>query len=552
VPYRYHLTFVLLLCFSSAAFVEPKSDSSLLRKLECGRAVNDVAFSPDGSILAAACGRWSGWGGIRLWNTSDWTATDLGQGEGNQSFYQKVAVSPSGNLVAGITESGVLSIWRIAPAGKLRSRVIAKDIPESLAFLSEDKAIVLTGGLLYEVDLKTGVTKVVAGRVQRIGVSPSRMHIAVATKQTLQLRRLPGYVTEKTLPSDFPFFAEFTPDETALVTGGAGIAAGKSVEFRSLPSGELQHEITQFRAGIFAASISHSGKSLLLAGGSYGSGGDLSSWSLPDAAQTGYRSFGKMPFESVAWSPDDSYFAAGSADGYVVLYRTADFRGPEVREQEESLCATVISEDGHPALRPLSQVPTPNRFPLTWAWGMKIDGNPDWATDGAAVSVEKWAVSASAGEDTAIVHKAQVVSRSPDSILVGDISNPGWNRGLLVRVYADNQLIASTNPGKCLAYGRLGDVAPGVTFDELRAQLDIKRFGSMPAEPLTRSVDHFRMKFISRVQAGTSETKSDAPGSKEFDELYATLLQMLVPVAKLAPSLELPPLRGLAVPGPRK
>jgi len=546
---RYYvcLTLALGVGLSSLAFGQIETRSAIIRKLDCGRAVNDVAFSQDGIILAAACGRWSGWGGIRLWKTTDWTVTDLGEGEGEKYFCDRIAVSPSGGMIAGISTSGVLSLWQIATGKKVTHVRVSTD-PESIQFLNEDKLVVLAGNVLYDVAVKTGTRKVIARGVQAAGVSPTRDLIAVATKSTLQLRRPPGYKIEKNLPSNFPFFARIAPDETLLVTGGGGIGGRKSVEIRSLPSGELKYDLTKFRAGVFAASISHSGKSVLLAGGSYGSGGDLSAWSLPEALQIGYRSFGKMPFESVAWAPDDSYFAAGSADGYVVLYAAADFRGPAVKDQEESICGTIVAEEGHPTLRPLTQVPTPNRRPMMWAWGLSVDGTPDWATDGTAVAVENWALSSTAGEDTAIVREAKVVSRSPESIVIGDISNPGWNRGLLIRIYGDNQFAASTNLGKCLTFGRLADVVPGVTFGSLLSKLETKAFNAMPAEPLTRGMDHFRMRFISQVNGKNSETRSDAPGSKEFDDLYATLLEMLSPVAKLAGPLEMAPIRGLAVP----
>lgn len=542
------ITLAVIVCFSSAAFGQAKGDSAIPKKLNCGRAVNDVAFSPDGSFLVAACGRWSGWGGIRLWRTRDWAATDLAQGEGDEHFYDRVAISPSGNLVAGVTQPGILRFWRTATGDKLREVGIGNENPESLAFTNEDSVIVLARELLYEVSVKTGTKKIVAKGVRTVGVAARRTEMAVATKKALQLLRLPGYEIEKTLSSDLPFFAKFASDETLLLTGGGGIVGHKSVEIRSLPSGELRHELKQFRAGVFAASISHAGNSVLLAGGSYGSGGDLSAWSLPGGVQTGYRSFGEMPFESVDWAPDDSYFAAGSTDGYVVLYKTADFKGPEVKDQNERMCATVANEKGNRTLRPLAQVPTPNRLPMMWAWGLRVDGSPDWAIDGAAVAVEKWAISRSAVEDTAIVQEAKVVSRSPESIIIGDISNPGWNRGLLIRIYRDDQVIASTNSGTCLTYGRLRDIAPGATFVSLQSQLQAKAFNTIPAEPLTRGVDHFRIKFISEVKDGNSETRSDAPRSKEFDDLYAALLRRLAPIAKLAPPLEMPPIRGLAVP----
>ena len=41
-------------------------------------------------------------------------------------------------------------------------------------------------------------------------------------------------------------------------------------------------ELTNFRSGLFSAATSHSGELLVLAGGGYGEGGDLSIWTLKD------------------------------------------------------------------------------------------------------------------------------------------------------------------------------------------------------------------------------------------------------------------------------
>ena len=66
-------------------------------------------------------------------------------------------------------------------------------------------------------------------------------------------------------------------------------------------------EISQFRSGLFALAIAHSGKLFALGGGSYGPGGDLSVWSLSEAEEVAFVSFGQFPIEGLAFSPDDTY-----------------------------------------------------------------------------------------------------------------------------------------------------------------------------------------------------------------------------------------------------
>src|SRR5882724_12045539 len=76
-------------------------------------------------------------------------------------------------------------------------------------------------------------------------------------------------------------------------------------------------KLSDFRNGLFALAVSHSEKLFAVAGGDYGSGGDLSLWTLSDVQEVGYVSFGEFPIQALAFNPDDSILAAGSDDGFV-------------------------------------------------------------------------------------------------------------------------------------------------------------------------------------------------------------------------------------------
>src|ERR1051326_3359638 len=64
------LKLLLLSLLTVAPWHAQTVDGPLLAKLECPDRVKDVAFSPDGKLLAAGF-RWNSQGGVRVWNVAD-------------------------------------------------------------------------------------------------------------------------------------------------------------------------------------------------------------------------------------------------------------------------------------------------------------------------------------------------------------------------------------------------------------------------------------------------------------------------------------------------
>jgi hypothetical protein len=93
--------------------------------------------------------------------------------------------------------------------------------------------------------------------------------------------------------------------------------------------------------------------------------------------------------------------------------------------------------------------------------------------------------------------------------IFGDVHNPGWNEGFIVKVYGTGDFIAASNSGECLAYGSLNTTTTS-SFAALKTRLLAEGFLSVPRNPLTRGLDHYGTRFIELFDERGSELRSDA------------------------------------------
>ena len=86
-------------------------DGPLLAKLECPDRVKDVAFSPDGKLLAPGFG-WNSQGGVRVWNVADRKVLAiLSTGNNDGANVECIAFSPDGKLLAAANWNGDVLVW---------------------------------------------------------------------------------------------------------------------------------------------------------------------------------------------------------------------------------------------------------------------------------------------------------------------------------------------------------------------------------------------------------------------------------------------------------
>lgn len=516
------LTVVLCAAHLTAAQAAADAPEALFARLEVeDHRVQSVAFSPDGRLLAAGYGFYDD-GGVTIWRVADHSVVaTLLDGKSSKAGIECVAFSPDGNLFAAASDRGDVMLWTVGNWRSHKTLLTKRGDTTDLSFSPDGNALAFStedAAILY--DLKSGGAVVIAKgggfgkNINGVSFSPDGRFVVVCEDRAIRLWDVAGRKIVKVFePASGGFFGRLSPDGGHVVAGGGAVYGRKSVEIWDFKEGRRVSELTDFRAGLFALSISNSGRLFAVAGGDYGSGGgDLSLWSLDGPRELGFVSFGDFPIEGVAFSPDDKLLAAASESGFVLLYSVERMRGPHVKAQDFALCGEVAREGGKTFIVPISKVPTPMSIDFVFPWKLEI-ANADVLTEavGSPVVFEDWAIESGAADDRARVRKFRTLKqRAGDSehVTFGDVQNPGWGEGFVVKVYGDGNFVAASNSGKCLSYGNLSRL--NADYESLKKRLLSEGLVEVPVNPLTLGVDHYRTRFIEMTADGVPELRSDA------------------------------------------
>ncbi len=519
---------LLLAAFLPIAFLKAqkidKPNNALIVKFKSpDHRVQDVAFSPDGKLIAAGYGFYDD-GGITVWNIADKAIVAAPLGAKYKSGIERVAFSSDGKLFAAASDRGDVLLWTVGswrtPKTVLTKRGDTTDLsfsPDStkIAYSSDKAAIVY--------DVVSGKTTVVAtarndfDSFTGISFSPDGKSVIVCGGNSIRVwDAAAGKIVKEIKPASSGFFGRLSPDGKHIISGGGAVYGEKSVEIRNFPDGRKINELTDFRDGLFALAISHSGKLFAVGGGTYGSDNSLSVWNLEEATERGFASSGDFPIQGLDFSRDDRYLAAADESGYVLIYDVERFRGAQVKKQDTALCGEIAVEDGKTYIVPLSKVPTPMRAGFQFPWRLEIVNTDSVTTlTDFPVVFQNWSIESSAGADRARVAKFKPLLSEPQSskiksdyIIFGAVQNPGWNEGFVAKLFADGSFVAADNSGKCLSYGNVKQL--GADFQTVKKRLTESGFLAVPKEPLTLGADHYRTLFIEVKSDGASELRSDA------------------------------------------
>lgn len=514
------LTLILLAATGGLAQTGGKPSDALLSKFKTpDRRIRDVAFSPDGRLLAAGYG-FSDEGGITIWNVADHSViVNLLVGTKAAVGIPRITFSEDGKLLVAATQKGEVIVWTVGQWRTrktiLRQRGDPRDLVCSrtmLGFTSDDVALVynLNTAEVTVLASKAGPGDLFSG----ISFTPDEKLVAVTGRHGTTLWDIE---TKKQLinweAKSFGFFGRLSSAGTYLIAGGGPVFGKKLVQIWNVKEKKLINELADFRGGLFSMSISHSERLVALGGGDYSESGDLSVWSIEDAREIGYASFGTSPIHSLAFSPDDNILAAGSEDGYVLLYAVDRLAGPVVKKQDSLLCGEIVIEGNRAFVRSMAKVPLP-MSDFRYPWKLEIiNADAVAGVTGSPVVLQDWSIESTAGKDRARIKDFRLLLEdrargNSDHLLFGFVQNPGWDQGFVAKLYGDGRFVAASTTGKCLAYGSLDDLK--TNFTTVRNRLISNGLIDIPINPLTLGVDHYSTAFIEVTLNGVPELRSDA------------------------------------------
>ncbi|HEX8494979.1 MAG TPA: hypothetical protein VF658_19215 [Pyrinomonadaceae bacterium] len=520
------LAFILLTAgFTEAQTIDEGGGALLAKLANEDHRVQAVAFSPDGKLLAGGYGFYDD-GGVTIWDVAGRSvvASLLGRAS-SKAGIERVAFSDDGKLFAAASDRGDVMLWTVGSWRSHKTILVKRGGTTDLSFSPDSTKLAYASdkaAILYDLQSGKAIVIATASDVGRgfngISFSPDSKFVIVCGNTSIQVWDVESRKTIQVLrAATVGFFGRLSPDGRHIIAGGGAIYGKKSVQIWDFHEGRKVYELNEFRNGLFALAISHSGKLFAVAGGTYGGGeGAVSLWNLDEGRELGFVSFGDYPIHGLAFSPDDSLLAAASSDGFVLLYSVERLRGPQVKKQDSTLCGEIMVEGNRAFIVPLSKVPMPMESDFDFPWKLEI-ANAD-SVAGVAnspVVLQSWAIESSAATDRArimefnsLLPRARPAEINSNHLIWGDVMNPGWNEGFIAKIYGDGSFVATNNSGKCLAYGHLNQLK--TDFDSLKKSLVAEGFLSLPKAPLTLGADHYRTRFIELKLDGAPELRSDA------------------------------------------
>jgi WD40 repeat protein len=264
-------------------------DLSELSVWQSGARVRGLAFSPEGTILAAALFDDT----IRIRSASNGQLLRTLRGHAN--WVRDVAISPRGDVLASASDDDTIRLWRISDGALLRTIQEGTQGVRCVAFSTD--GVVLASGL---ENGNIGIWRVADGKLLQI---------------------LKGH-------TDWVRTVDFSPDGKLLASG----SFDKTARIWSLGDGQLLCILEGHTESVLSVAFSPDGT--ILATGSADK--TIGLWRVADGASIG-RWVGHEGFVfDVAFSPSGDLLASGGEDNTVRLWKVSEQIGIQVGRNQPS------------------------------------------------------------------------------------------------------------------------------------------------------------------------------------------------------------------------
>lgn len=289
--------------------------AGLLRTPKTGVSTRQIAFSPDGRMLASADSDKA----VRIWEVGVNRIIRLLPGHGGA---HSVAFSPDGALLAAGGDDGKVRLWSVAKWSEERTLVNPHTTVHAVAF-SPDGALLADAGASHVMlwDMATGAstgrpTGSVEGKhIYSVAFSPDGLLLACAgSTGAVQLFDVPTGIQMRCLPSrrNAVHSVAFSPDGRLLACSPSRAAVclwdlATDAEFCALHG----HTGTMH-------SVAFSPDGILLAAA--GTEKTVRLWEVATGSQVGMLSGHNDRISSVAFSPDGRLLASADNGGTILLW----------------------------------------------------------------------------------------------------------------------------------------------------------------------------------------------------------------------------------------